>query len=317
MTWTVWRLHRNQAVFASAALAAVGAFLVVTGIHLAGEYHLALSTCAATRSCSTLPAELFQGDAWLWDLATVTIVVPALFGMFWGAPLVAKETEESTHKLAWMQTVPRRRWLAVNLGWIVLAAAVWGAAMSALVTWWLGPENALQMNRFHPGQFDIQGLVPVAYSIFAVSLGIAAGAWFRRVLPAVATTLGGFIAVRFVVEHFVRPHYVAPVTGSFPLGSEGGPAPIDGGWLLSRAIHDPAGHAGPFAPETIARACQTAGPRSKGFIDCLGRHGWRVAVSYQPAARFWPFQWYESALFVALAVVLLGVAAWRVLSTDA
>ena len=109
------------------------------------------------------------------------MVVPLLFGLFWGAPLLAKEFEDGTHNLAWTQGVTRRRWLRTNLVWAFLAAALWGAALAALVSWWRCPENALD-TRFDA--FDIQGIVPVAYALFAVALGIAVGAVLRRVLPA-------------------------------------------------------------------------------------------------------------------------------------
>ena len=98
-----------------------------------------------------------------------------------------------------MQSVTRKRWLAVKIGWMLLAAAVWGGVISALVTWWSGPNNAQQLNAFDPGRFDIMGIVPVAYSLFAMALGIAAGALLRRTLPAMAVTLAGFIAVRALI----------------------------------------------------------------------------------------------------------------------
>src|ERR1700751_441069 len=111
-----------------------------------------------------------------------------------------------------MQSITRRRWLAIKAGWILLAAAVWGGVISALVTWWSGPDNAQQLDAFNPGRFDIMGLVPVAYSGFAVALGMAAGAVTRRVLPAMGITLAGFIAVRVVVALWLRNHYLSPVT---------------------------------------------------------------------------------------------------------
>ena len=43
-------------------------------------------------------------------------VAPALIGVFWGAPLVARELEAGTHRLVWTQSVTRTRWLATKLG---------------------------------------------------------------------------------------------------------------------------------------------------------------------------------------------------------
>jgi hypothetical protein len=35
----------------------------------------------------------------------------------------------------------------------------------------------------------------------------------------------------------------------------------------------------------------------------------RDVISYQPASRFWAFQWYEAVIFLALAVALAGWSA--------
>jgi len=40
---------------------------------------------------------------------------------------------------------------------------------------------------------------------------------------------------------------------------------------------------------------------------CLASHGIKVALTYQPASRFWAFQWYECGIFLALALSLAGV----------
>jgi len=60
---------------------------------------------------------------------SVTLIVPGLIGVLVGAPLIARELEYGTWRLAWSQTIPRTRWLAVKLalvtgGLIVLGAAV-------------------------------------------------------------------------------------------------------------------------------------------------------------------------------------------------
>ena len=52
-------------------------------------------------------------------LVTLTLVVPVLVGLFWGAPLVAAELETGTSQFAWMQSITRRRWLTVKVGWLL------------------------------------------------------------------------------------------------------------------------------------------------------------------------------------------------------
>jgi hypothetical protein len=33
-------------------------------------------------------------------------------------------------------------------------------------------------------------------------------------------------------------------------------------------------------------------------------------VTYQPASRYWTFQWYEMAIFLALALILTAISFW-------
>ena len=57
-------------------------------------------------------------------MTAVVLVLPALIGLFWGAPLIARELEAGTHRLVWNQSITRTRWLAVKLGLTGLAAMV-------------------------------------------------------------------------------------------------------------------------------------------------------------------------------------------------
>ena len=60
-------------------------------------------------------------------LAGYLILLPALVGMFVGAPLLARELEHGTHRLAWTQSVTRRRWLLSKTLLLALAITVGGA----------------------------------------------------------------------------------------------------------------------------------------------------------------------------------------------
>jgi hypothetical protein len=311
----IWRLHRQQVLFAGAALVVLAVVLVVTGTTMADHYHSALKACAASRTCANLPDELFQGDGFIIDLVSVTIIVPLLFGLFWGAPLVAKELEEGTQDLVWVQGVTRRRWMKSNVSCALMAAAVWGGAMSALVTWWRRPEDILKGGRFGVS-FDITGLAPVAYAVFAVALGIAAGTLLKRALPAMATTLAGFAIMRSSVGLWLRPRYLSPIRASLPLVNDVSGAP-PGAWVLSRVVVGPAGHVyDPFSPVGIPAACHAAFFNNSA-VSCLAAHGFRRLVTYQPAGRYWAFQGIETAIFLGLAAGLVSIAYLAVSRRDA
>lgn len=309
MSYLIWRLHRNQMYFAVLALVVLAVVLGATGLVMSGDYHRALATCATTASCATLSETLFQGDGLIINVVNLSVVAPALLGLFWGAPLVAKEVEDGTHVLAWTQSVTRRRWMGTNLTAALLAAAVWGALLSALVSWWRIPENAL-FGRF--AAFDVQGIVPVAYSVFAVALGIAVGAWLRRPLPALATTLGVLVAVRAVIGLYLRPHYLAPVRALAPLVTNVSGAPANA-WLLTKDVVDASGH----VVDTTASGFPPAACASNDLVSCLTGLGYRRLVTFQPDSRYWTFQAVEAGIFLSLAAVLAFVAYRVVVTRDA
>lgn len=95
---------------------------------------------------------------------------------------------------------------ADRTGWLLLAAAALAGAVSARVTWWSGPFNALTADAFQVNRFDVTDIVPVGYAIFAMALGICAGTLLRRTLPALGITLVGFGAVRVAIARWLRLH---------------------------------------------------------------------------------------------------------------
>jgi hypothetical protein len=311
----IWRLHRGQAYFAILALAAFALLLLITGVVMATDYHRFLANCALTHTCSNGQGELFSGDGAIFEVVNLTIVVPLLFGLFWGAPLVSKELEDGTQHLIWTQGVTRRRWLSTNVMWCLGATAIWGTVISLLVLWWRVPENALG-SRFDA--FDQQGIVPIAYSLFAVALGIAVGSFFKRVLPSIATTLGAFVLVRAAIGFYLRPRYMTPLTKIVAIKAPESNPP--GSWLISQGIVSPHGHtlAHGLTPNDLPAACQVGASVDKGsIVSCLTSHGFQNAITFQPADRFWAFQGIESGIFLVLSVGLIAISYWRVLSHDA
>jgi len=316
MSFLVWRLHRHQVYWAAAALAVLAVLLVVTGTTMANDYRAFFATCSATQNCPDAGSVLFRGDGAIIDLVDATLIVPLLFGLFWAAPLVAKEYEGGTQNLAWTQGVTRRHWLSTNVMWVFLAAVVWAGALTGLVGWWRSPENALG-TRFDA--FDIQGIVPVGYAVFAVALGLAVGSMFRRVLPAIATTLGAFFAVRIVTAIYIRPHFMAAITKLLPLGlsTRGAPA---GAWILSSGLVGPDGHyyGNAISLNQVPAACRIVQFGGKGMTPtCLAAHGFHQRITFQPASRFWAFQGIEGAIFLLLAIALVAFAYRMVLRRDA
>jgi hypothetical protein len=228
-----------------------------------------------------------------------------------------------------MQSVTRKRWLMVKIGWMLLAAVIWGGVISALVTWWVSPTNAEQLNQFDPGRFDIVGIVPVGYSLFAVALGVTAGALLRRTLPAVAVTLAGFIVVRVVITLWLRSHYMSPVTVIYNVLD--GFTPKGAYWQLSSGVLGPNGQ--PLAqpnntpyfdgiPQTyLPGACSVMNgpnpPNNPPPACAQALSHYHAYLTYQPADRFWTFQGIETGIFLVLAATLIMVTAVTLLRRDA
>lgn len=298
MTWLLWRQHRMQAILAALALAAFAGTLGVTGVHMAHLYHAAMSTCRANDTCDNL--SLFQGDNALFNLVNLSIAAPLLLGVLWGAPLIGREFETGTHVLAWTQSVSSRHWLHAKLVVLLVATALWSVAIAGVVTWWSGTPNSLDGRRFDPLQFEIQGVVPIAYSLFAVSLGVAAGALLRRSLPALGVTIFGYAGSRILVDSYLRPRLLRPVTDVTRL--DVGHTGHSGDWIINQTLLL---NGQEFSGAARAPAqCASAGTRGR-MNSCLSDAGFRLLTRYQPAGRYWTFQLWESTLFLVLAAVLV------------
>jgi hypothetical protein len=278
-----WRQFSTQALVAGALLAMLAVLLAVTGPRLHHFYYTSgIMTCHKYGDCEAVNVafvasyHLLQGG-----LNSLVLVVPAVIGLFWGAPLVAHELETGTIRLAWTQSVSRGRWLAVKLGVVGLAAVAVGGLMSLMVTWWSSPIDQANMNRFTNALFGERGITPIGYAAFAFALGVTAGVVIRRTLPAMATTLLVFVGARIGTSFWVRPHLAAPLVIVSPLraaSAGNGPLPIGavaqpGDWVYSSQTVNAAGRVigdnGGIGPNGVI-GFGPATPGSSGLMNLQG-----------------------------------------------
>lgn len=326
---------RAQAVVALAVLAAVAVALLVTGAHLTYLYDSSgLAGCAPHGDCTALTSALLARvrgygafPVIYWGGIYVLYVVPAVIGAFWGAPLITREIDAGTLRLAWTQGVTRARWLAVKLGLAGLASVAAAGLLSLMVTWWADPVDGLDpygMSRLQPAMFGTRGIVPAGYAAFAFVLGVTAGLLIRNTVGAMAATPAIMVAVEGAVIAWVRLNLIAPVRVVSPLnlaavqaeGTHVG-APLTsqlyvqvgfnppGGWVYSSQVLSASGRTS-LGPEP--RIC--ASGTWQACLNALGRLHLRQVVTYQPASRYWPLQWAETSLFLALALLLAGFCFW-------
>ena len=343
-----WRQFRTQAVAAAGALAVIAVALAITGPRLDHLYQTSIVPCQARGDCSQATTAFLSHYGVLQGVGLVLVVVPAIIGVFWGAPLVARELETGSYKLAWTQGVSRRRWLAVKLGLVGMSSIAVAGLLSLMVTWWFSPIDRVNADPFTV--FDQRDVVPFGYAVFAFALGVTAGLLLRRTLPAMAVALAGFAAVRVTVREWVRPYLLAPlrITSALWLSIGKVPAPPHpGDWVLSDLTVNAAGrvigqdgaisYGGTlsgilFHPEGGGRAvlkgvglCPNRFPALAGAArsgqpnplfqqaaqECVARLGVRSVLTYQPTSHYWPLQWCELAIFVGLALALAGFCFWR------
>lgn len=344
-----WLQSRTQTAVVTGALAIIAVILAVTGPHLVHLYNTSVATCAAHGDCPTVTIAFLRNDSTLrtW-LGVLAIALPGVIGIFWGAPLVARELEAGTFRLAWTQSVTRTSWLAAKLGVIGLASLAVAGLLSLMVTWWASPLDRVHMNPF--GTFDQRDIVPVGYAAFAFALGVTAGVLIRRNLPAMAATLVAFAGARLAMTYWIRPHLIAPVQQDFTIsaasvvgyGSDSfgaasalqlAPPNIPGAWIYSTQLVDKTGQAITTAFVKSACPAVVGGPPAGGAADGIGTGGshqpapaaaqnalhdcatkvaakFHEVVTYQPASRYWAFQWYELAIFLGAALILAGVCFW-------
>ena len=220
-----------------------------------------------------------------------------LVGLLWGAPLIAGELELGTHQMVWTQGITRTRWATVKIGLAVIVALLAGTLYGLGMVWWSYPLS-LTGSRLGVFFFDMQGLAPIGYSVFAVALGIWAGTVWRGTLAAMGVTLAGFIAVRVPVALVARPSFLPARTREYVetmcgQDCEAGAEVLNprlGDWVLERMWW---GSDGTLIPD--------------GATMETGA-GVTLVERYHPGSAFWSFQ----AMYLALAGLLLRWALRRI-----
>jgi hypothetical protein len=338
MIWLTWRQFRWQAVTAAAVLGAIAILLAATAPQLVHLYNSAgLNTCHA--NCGSITSRFLDNVGRLYTILfeagiAVMYLAPALMGIFWGAPLIARELEAGTHRLAWNQSVTRTRWTAVKLGLVGAAAIATAGLLSLMIGWWAspidhamnfgGPNSGTGFPRLSPLVFAARGIAPLGYAAFAFALGVTAGVLIRRTLPAMAITLAIFAAVQILMPTLVRPHLIPPVRVTAPFNaydnnelmirSPGNAMTVvgnfsrPGAWILSNNTITPSGQVftGP-----AGTAC-TGNSTPNACSNWLNSLHLRQQVSYQPANRFWPLQGLETGIYLIFAAGLAWLCAWQV-----
>lgn len=323
MVWLTWRQHRVELIglLVGATVIAVATALLAA-FALRVRLELGVDTCVplpnTNVNCFELSQEWSRRVGPARYLSFAFYVVPALVASYLGGPLLAREFERGTHRLAWTQGIGRVRWALSKLA-VVLAVALAAGVILALV----GGQTRHLMGQsgYRPWDtFDQEGPAFLAFIAFGLAAGAFVGAWQRRILTGMFFGLLLFVLVRGLVIVELRPQYEPPVAVPAPgitLGS--GPPPLaqkripEDAWLLAPDAVDGQGRPVPQdrVRELVDEFFRSCRPTSPGQIcesaTYLSNRDVYQRQLYQPADRYWRFQIIEAAIFSALTVMLIAL----------
>lgn len=290
MTWVVWRQHRTQAIVCLALFCAVTVFALAVGTWMRTTFgNDGLGLCLARSGGSGCPGVItsfvnkFNGGITA-PLAGVVFAIPGILGAVVGAPLLGRELETGTWRLAWSQTVPRTRWLITNLTLVTGGLVVFGAAITLILTWFHQPMDGVS-TRLLPPAFDFEGPVLTCSLLCSFGLAVLAGLLLRNTIAAIVAAYFAWEVPTAAVLLLNGPiRFPPPATMRLPCRA-GCPAASTG------SVPPVTGHLG-------------------DLVLGITRSGDQLVVTYLPASRFWISQLIAAGLFLVIAAAALGTAIW-------
>jgi ABC-type transport system involved in multi-copper enzyme maturation permease subunit len=322
MIWTTLRLQRLQLLTLLGALVIGAGVIVLLRSNMIDALTSSQLTQCVTRAISECSAPDGAVKAFRTQWATpfetaqlLLVVLPALVGVFIGAPLFAREMEQGTHVLAFTQSVSRTRWMLSKLVIALAPALVVLIVLQYLVWWWLtaaGPLGPRFNSSFSAVNFSIDHVSPGGYALFAFALSTFIGVVSRRTLVAMTAGLGAFVVVRFALSGLVDRLVPAQRLELAPGENQESGLVLAQGWL------DAAGQ--PVDKDKVSalsEACKSV-PQGAGtpesqqeFLACLPKSG--LAKQYAdviPESQAWQVHLADLAVFGGLAVLLLVATTW-------
>ena len=312
MAWVTWRQHRFTLAGVIVVLGAASLYLYSGGVQIRASTDL-----IAARSGLSVTAALFQ-------------LIPALIGAFVGAPAVARELEAGTFRFTWTQGFGRTRWAVATLAPLALTVTVAAAALGLAFSWCYGSliagrDGFVAMSPLTNITFDLRGVAIAGWTLAAFAIGALAGVLIRRVVPAMFATIAAWSGLALVTAVYLRRLYESPLvthTPSLPSSA----------WVLTQAW---AQDGKPVSTAAINQILQKIGAtialpgqlgaapapgtqsapasaQSTNPVQYLLHHGITYSASYQPASRFWSFQWIEGGWLLALSLLLMTATVWLV-----
>ncbi|MFJ4770428.1 ABC transporter permease [Streptomyces uncialis] len=311
---TVLRLHRRGLRFLAALVALATA--VVIGVYLWWRFASDRDECRDARGDIRIDTECFRNsygyvnaDSWyrtLGDAPQMWLLLPVVLAVLFAAgPLIARELESGTYRMAWTQSQSPASWLTARLVVGGAVAAGTAVAVTALYRLVWETHGDLMTMWDQDGVFRALGPALTAYALLAVALGALAGLLVRRVLMAMSlgllatgVVLGATQQLRFSLWPTVSQEWQGKQGVTLPDHS----SDVDSGMLTASGDRKPSDFCMPsgYYQQSEYRKC---------LADNNVTGSW---IEYHPPTHFWPLQLVETGLVLALTAVTV-FAAYRVL----
>jgi len=242
--------------------------------------------------------------------------------------------------------------LAVKLGVVGLTSMAVAGLLSLMLTWWASPLDRVSMNAFGTfDERDIVPIGYAAFAFaLGVAAGVLVRrtlpAMATTLVAFVAARLAMIHSIRpHLIAPVVRDFALNPTgigygsSGSLfsppgPSTLQPNPPNIPGAWIYTIQIVGRAGQA--LTAQFLKIACPALGSGGSGrgdggggigavhtrvwvgaqraLEDCAAKVGatYHEVATFQPANRYWAFQWYELAIYLGAAVILGALCIWWV-----
>lgn len=301
------RQHRRS-LWAAGALVALGVALVV-GLRIWVAVASSAERCAdgdTTRCGDGLYLTTYartSAETFLEDGGTVILLLAALIGAFVAGPLIARELESGTYRMAWTQSVSPTRWLVARLT-VPAALATAGITVLVLVYRW-GRSYLLESPYTSGLSWHLQSVYPaigpvaVGYAALATAVGALTALVVRRTVLSLSAAL---LVMGVVVKAMERVRADLWPTDRFL----GGLNPGADAWLIN------GGKLTASSKELLWEDCYSTDRMADPAACMRNRGGITDFLDAHPASHFWPLQLVETGILLVLAAAAVALA-FRVL----
>lgn len=288
--WVTVRQHR-RALWALPALVAAGLVAV-----------LVLRTeRGGSDTDGVLPFTGFQLLSLFMQYAGNTLLfLPLLVGAFVAGPMVARELESGTWRLALTQSTTAKAWLGSK---VLVAAAVSTVGSLALIgvyrLGWGPVDQTWQLTWADRGAYEATGPVLIGYCLLAVAVGALVGQVVRRTLVAMALT-GLVTGLVLLVLGALRWSFLPVRTNTVPFPGNSLPLLPRDAFMMDTG----------FLTATGDRLSENiCFERTQSVTDCPADLNITAQyLDFHPVSHYWPTQLIETSLLLALAAAVLYAA---------